>query len=262
MAKLVELQRSEARGGVAKGDLRYELKSVKAMRGTEGRSIAKWQAQGWELVSQDSAKIHTTLNFRKVKPPLPMRQIVMGAAVAAVLLGILGVGAALEGNGGSEDAASRKATPSAVATTAPEVTPTPKVTPSVATPSQPEATQPGTTASQPVEPPDGPLTNSTVYALLDRLNAPSTSGIKVGDRFRITGELMEPDLWFVGRTGDYSVMLKAQGGRQDLPVFVDRSLTTGWGDGTRVEMVVKNVLRTINGETTDGWLLVKSVKTL
>ena len=55
----------------------------------------------------------------------------------------------------------------------------------------------------------------------------------MGDRFRITGELMESDLWSVGVTGEYSVMLKAQGGKQDLPVFVDRSLTTGWGDRTR-----------------------------
>lgn len=237
---------------MADSDVRYEFKSVKAMRGTEGRSIAKWQTQGWELVSRDNATLHTTLNFRKVKPPLPTRQIVIGSVVAAVLLGIIGVGAALEGKGSSKEAAGAKETPTAVATTRPEVT----------VKSTPEATQSGATPSQPVEPPDGPLTNTTVDALLDRLNAGRSGGIKVGDRFRITGELMQSDLWFVGVTGEYSVMLKAQGGKQDLPVFVDRSLTRGWEDGTRVEMVVKNVERTINGETTDGWLLVKSVKTL
>lgn len=74
--------------------------------------------------------------------------------------------------------------------------------------------------------------------------------------------MFQSGLWGVGATGEYWVLLKAEGGKQDLPVFVDRSLTTGWGDGTRVEMVVKAVERTINGETSDGWLLVKSVKTL
>lgn len=243
---------------MTQSDARYELKSVKAMRGTEGRSIAKWEAQGWELVSQDNATLHTTLNFRKVKPPLPIRQIVIGGVVAVVLLGILGVSSALQGEEKGEDAAVAQATPSAAVTSAPEVTvePAPSASPT------PLPNQSAAKSGQPVEAPDGPLTDTTVDALLDRLNAPSTSGIKVGDRFRITGELMEPDLWSVGRTGDYVVLLKAQGGKQDLPVFVDRGLTTGWGDGTRVEMVVKNVERTLDGETTDGWLLVKSVKTL
>jgi len=236
---------------VADSNVRYGFKSVKAMRGTEGRSIAKWQAQGWELVSQDSATLHTTLNFRKVKPPRPTRQIVIGAVVAAVLFGIIGVGAALEGNGDSKEATGTKATPTAVSTTAPDMTatPTPEVTPTG---------PPG----QPAEAPDRPITDITVDTLLDRLNAANMGGIKAGDRFHITGELMGSEYWLVGATGEYSVMLKAQGGKQDLPVFVDRSLTTGWRDGTRVEMVVKNVERTVNGETTDGWLLVKSVRTL
>ena len=245
---------------MASSDVRYEVKSVKAMRGTESRSIAKWQAQGWELVSQDSATLHTTLNFRKVKPPLPMRKIVIGGLVLAALFAVLGVMAALEDNSekGSPSASGAKVTPTPVATTATEVTvtPTPEATPTTT----PDATPTGV-PGQPAEAMDGPLTVTTVDALLDRLNAGSSGGIKVGDRFRITGELIESDLWFVGATGEYSVMLKAKEGRQDLPVFVDQSLTTGWDDGTRVEMVVKIVERTINGETTDGWLLVKSVKT-
>lgn len=244
---------------MADRDVQYELKSVKVMRGTESRSIAKWEAQGWEMVSRDSATLHTTLNFRKVKSPLPMRQILIGGVAVAVLLGILGVTSALGSDDETRDAAVARATPSAAPTTALEATVRP--TPS-ATQAAPTATPPAAASGQLVEAPDGPLSSTTVDALLDALNAPSTSGIKAGDRFRITGELMRPDLWFVGATGEYSVLLKAQGGTQDLPVFVDRSLTTGWGEGTQVEMLVKNVERTINGETTDGWLLVKSVKTL
>jgi len=237
---------------VTDSGVRYEFKSVKAVRGTEGRSIAKWQKQGWELVGQDAATLHTTLNFRKVKPQLPMRQLVIGGVVVAVLLGILGVGAALEGNGDSDDTAAATSTPTPAATTTPEVTDEPT----------PEVTEAAPTTAQPAEPADGLLTNTTVDALLDRLNAGSSGGIKVGDRFRITGELFEDDAWGVGATGEYSVYLKAKGGRDDLLVFVDRTLTTGWRNGTRVEMVVKAVEKTINGETTDGWLQAQSVQLL
>jgi hypothetical protein len=109
---------------------------------------------------------------------------------------------------------------------------------------------------------DGPLTDTTVDALLDRLNAPSSSGIRVGDRFRLIGELFWDDAWAVGATGEYAVYLKAKDGRDDLPFFVDRSLTTGWRNGTQVDLVVKVEERTINKETTDGWLEAQSVQTL
>ncbi|MCY7403411.1 MAG: hypothetical protein LH475_02040 [Cryobacterium sp.] len=57
-----------------------------------------------------------------------------------------------------------------------------------------------------------------------------------------------------GASGDFFVMLKAQGGAQDLSVFVDESDAAGWQDRTKVEMIVEMVGATINGETTNGWL--------
>lgn len=105
-------------------------------------------------------------------------------------------------------------------------------------------------------------TKITVDALLDKLNAANMGGIKLGDQFRLTGELFQSDLWGTGATGDYSVLLKAKGGAQDLMVFVNESDASGWQDGTMVELVVENVELTINGETTDGWLRAVSVKTL
>lgn len=232
---------------MADGGVRYRLMSVKALRGTEGRSIAKWQQQGWELVSQDAATLHTTLSFRKAKPQLTMRQLAIAGVVVALLLGIVGVGAAFDQDGDGNDVAATS-TPTPVVTAMPEATEEPA----------PEASE----SPQPTEPADGPLTSTTVDALLDRLNAGSSGGIRVGDRFRITGELFEDDAWGVGATGEYSVYLKAKGGADDLLVFVDRSLTTGWGNGTQVEMVVKAVEKTIDGETTDGWLQAETVKTL
>jgi hypothetical protein len=56
-------------------------------------------------------------------------------------------------------------------------------------------------------------------------------------------------------------MLKTKDGA-DLEVFVDEADADGWQDGTKVEMVVKMVERTINGETTDGFLEAQSAKTI
>src|SRR3954470_19105452 len=96
--------------GMVDGGVRYELKTVKALRGTEGRSVAKWQKDGWELVDQSAGTLHTTLNFRKPKPPLPVRQIAIGGAAVLVLAGIIGVGALLEGDGDGKNSASATST--------------------------------------------------------------------------------------------------------------------------------------------------------
>jgi hypothetical protein len=79
---------------------------------------------------------------------------------------------------------------------------------------------------------------------------------------RVTAELFESDAWGTGASGDFSVMLKAKEGADDLAVFVDEADANGWRDGTKVEMVVKMVEVTINGETTDGWLEAQSAKTI
>ncbi len=92
--------------------------------------------------------------------------------------------------------------------------------------------------------------------------AAGVGGIEVGDQFRMTAELSGSDYWGTGASGDFSVALKAKDGANDLPVFVDESEASGWQDGTRVEMVVKTVEATIDGETTDGWLEAQSAKTI
>jgi colicin import membrane protein len=125
---------------------------------------------------------------------------------------------------------------------------------SEATPSETTSTTPEETA--PAEP---KVTAISVDDLLKKLNA---GGSKAGDVFRVTGELFQSDLWSTGATGDYSVMLKAQGGKQDLPFFVDEAEAEKWTDGTKVELILKNVKKTINGETSDGWLEAQSAKIL
>ena len=70
------------------------------------------------------------------------------------------------------------------------------------------------------------------------------------------------DLWTTGLTGEFTVMLKAQGGAQDLPVFVNKADAAGWQDGTKVQMILEMGEATIDGETTDGWLRALSVETI
>lgn len=123
---------------------------------------------------------------------------------------------------------------------------------------KPSAAQTTASTAPPAEP---TVTEITVDELVDKLNSPSMGGIKVGDQFRVTAELVGSDFWGTGASGDFSVMLKTKDGA-DLIVFVDESDADGWQDGTQVEMVVEMVEATINGETTDGWLEVQSAKTI
>jgi hypothetical protein len=220
--------------------LQYEFKSVQALRGRESSAKAKWQDQGWEFVSENRGTLRTELNFRRVKPKTfgayvlsfvatfrrlqPKTQLALVASCALILVaGSIGIVAGTQSGGD-----------------------TPK----------PSAAQ--TTAST-APPAETTVTDITVDDLVDKLNS---GGMKVGDQFRVTAELFESDAWGTGASGGFSVMLKAKEGADDLPVFVDESDANGWQDGTKVEMVVKMVEVTINGETTDGWLEAQSARTI
>jgi hypothetical protein len=239
----VSEQRSSSRTRQANDDVEYEFKSVQALRGRESSAKAKWQDQGWEFVAENRGTLRTELNFRRVKPKTfgayllsfvaafrrlqPKTVLVLVASGALILVaGIIGVVVGTQSGGDTPS-------PSVAQTTA-----------STAPPAEPT------------------VTDITVDELLDKLNSASMGGIKVGDQFRVTAELFESDAWGTGAAGDFSVMLKAKEGADDLPVFVDESDADGWQDGTKVEMVVKMVEVTINGETTDGWLEAQSATTI
>lgn len=221
----------------------YETRSVKTVRGMEARTRAKLERDGWEFVSQTHGTVRSELTFRRPKPKTPWKAIAIGGGALVVVLASIITINALRTNGVS---------PSGDAATSPSTAP-----------SQPATSGEPTDPSAPSAAPSSPtVTNITVDELLDKLNSPSTSGINVGDQFRITGELFMSDLWMTGASGEYSVMLKAQGGAQDLPVFVNEADAAEWQDGTKVEMVVEMVEVTIDGETTDGWLRAESAQTV
>jgi hypothetical protein len=54
----------------ADDNVQYDFKLVKALRGRESSAKAKWQRQGWELVSENRGTLRTELNFRRAKPKM------------------------------------------------------------------------------------------------------------------------------------------------------------------------------------------------
>ena len=227
----------------ADDDVQYEFKSVQALRGRESSAKAKWHNQGWEFVSENRGTLRTELNFRRVKPKTfgayllsfvaavrrlqPKTQLVLVAAGALILVaGIIGIVVGTQSAGDTPN-------PSAAQTTA-----------STAPPAEPT------------------VTDITPDELADKLNSANMGGIKTGDQFRMTAELVGSEYWTTGASGDFFVMVETEEGANDFEVFIDESDANGWQDGTKVEMVVKMVEATIRGETTDGFFEVQSAKTI
>lgn len=217
--------------------VKYETRSVKTVRGMEARTKAKLEKEGWEFVSQTQGTVRSELTFRRPKPETPWKLIGIGGGLLALLIIVLLIINALGGGDSSSNGA--------------ETFPSP-------TPSQIAPTEASTPSVEPA-PADPVVTAITVDELLDKLNSAQLGGIKAGDQFRLTGEQFMSELWM---TGEFSVLLKAQGGAQDLSVFADESDAAGWQDGTKVQMIVEMGEATINGETTDGWLRALSVETI
>ncbi|RAX44902.1 hypothetical protein DQ354_12365 [Arthrobacter sp. AQ5-06] len=227
--------------------MKYETRSVKTVRGLEARTRAKLEKEGWEFVSQEQGTVRSELTFRRPKPETPWKLIGAGGGLLALLVVGSLIASAFGGEGSSNSSteALPSSTPSLVVETEAQTAP-------------PEATTPSAEPSSPAP----VVTAITVNELLDKINSAQMGGIQNGDQFRLTGELFMSDLWTTGASGEYYVLLKAQGGDQDLSVFVDESDTAGWRDGTKVQMVVEAGEATMNGETTDGWLRALSVETI
>jgi hypothetical protein len=223
----------------------YETRTVKTVRGLESKTRTKLEGEGWEFVSQAVGTVRSELTFRRPKPKPPWRLFAILGGVLIVLFVFIAIMAAI--TGGSEADEPTSAQPSASSTPA----------------EAPDNNESEPTADpEPVVPVAPSVVDTTVDELLDRRNSADMGGIQLGDQFRFTGELFMSELWMTGAAGEYTVLLKAHDGQQDLMVFVDESDATAWGDGTQVEMVVESVQATINGETTDGWLRAVSVTTL
>ncbi|NRH33255.1 hypothetical protein [Rhodococcus sp. MS13] len=77
-------------------ETRYEFTEIKAIRGTESKTITSKQQQGWELVTQQEGRLRTTMTFRRPKPKPPWRLWAAVGAASVILAGILTAGVLLE----------------------------------------------------------------------------------------------------------------------------------------------------------------------
>jgi hypothetical protein len=119
---------------MAVDDPQYEFKSVRVIRGTEGKTIAKWVKDGWELEAQSQGSmLRTELAFRRVKPKAPWRLLAVAGAVI-VLVVLIGVITEMRGGGSRSES-----TDAAAVSSARTEAPTPAATTSEAAPTQPAA---------------------------------------------------------------------------------------------------------------------------
>lgn len=155
-------------------DAQYELKDVQTLRGTEARTAAKWEKDGWELVSQSQGTLRTTLSFRRVKPKAPWRW--MALAGGAMVL-IIGAGVAVESQGG--DGTSTPSAASAAPATVPatEAAAMPSVASPETLPAQQVGTEPGVAVTQPGAEPILTAQNNADLAALLALTSPGDATV-------------------------------------------------------------------------------------
>jgi hypothetical protein len=84
-------------------EIKYEYKTVRTVRGTDGLVISKMQKDGWELVQQVPGALRSTLGFRRPRKPVPWRLIGAAAAALVVLASVIGVASVLSDGGGKKD---------------------------------------------------------------------------------------------------------------------------------------------------------------
>ncbi|MCT2265774.1 hypothetical protein M3F32_14480 [Dietzia cinnamea] len=75
---------------------RYETTEIKAIRGTESKTIARKQREGWELLTRQEGRLRTTMTFRRPKPKTPWTFWAALGGAGVALAGIITVGALLE----------------------------------------------------------------------------------------------------------------------------------------------------------------------
>lgn len=77
--------------------IKYELKTVRTLRGTEAMTSAKWQREGWEFVSQTPGVLQTQLTFRRPERKTQWKLIGLIGGGVALLVGFAVVMAAITG---------------------------------------------------------------------------------------------------------------------------------------------------------------------
>lgn len=103
-------------------DVQYDYLTVKAIKGTERRTIEKKQSEGWEFVSQEQGNlVQSTLKFRKVKKPTDWKLVGLSAGAVAALA-IVGMIVSALGGDDKEPEAARPAPTKTSTSASPEPT--------------------------------------------------------------------------------------------------------------------------------------------
>jgi hypothetical protein len=111
-------------------EIKYEYKTVRTVRGTDGLVISKMQKDGWEFVGQAQGTLRSTLNFRRPKKAQPWLLIGAVAAVLVILTIVIGAASAFSDGGEKKDESDMT---TAAASEKPSATPTPTAAESAAT---------------------------------------------------------------------------------------------------------------------------------
>lgn len=124
---------------MAKRGTAYELKSVKAVRFTEDKTIAKLESDGWELVDRDEQLLWTEMEFRRALPKESWtRWLLPGVAFLSVIGMVIGV--IYERSGADPSTLPASTTPAT--STAPPAPPTNAPSPDSSVPSEdPESSE-------------------------------------------------------------------------------------------------------------------------
>ncbi|MER7910167.1 DUF4839 domain-containing protein [Streptomyces sp. NPDC096068] len=110
-------------------EIRYEYKTVRTVRGTDGLMISKMQKDGWELVERSPGTLRSTLDFRRPKKPQPWLLIGAASVVLVVLAVVIGVVSALGSGNGKKNESDK---PAVATSEKPSTTPVPTAAESAA----------------------------------------------------------------------------------------------------------------------------------
>ncbi|MCX6946366.1 MAG: DUF4839 domain-containing protein [Verrucomicrobia bacterium] len=83
---------------VSETEIKYSTSEARCVRGLEKRTIDKWEANGWEFVSEVKGKVQTTITFRKPKEKLQMKTLIIGTSLVVVIASIIAIGSLTEGD--------------------------------------------------------------------------------------------------------------------------------------------------------------------
>lgn len=97
-------------------EVTYETRTVRTVRGMESRTIKKWEADGWEFVSQAPGKLQVELTFRRPQSKSRRLLWIVGGGVVALVVVIIAVVGVVSEKGSAPESAN--AAPSETSTAA------------------------------------------------------------------------------------------------------------------------------------------------